>query len=472
MVDPNSIWTGVPSAWTEAYQRCLVKPLAHCGSASCKLRPAQTDGRGTACSCGCSPCSQLSAHLRPPKTSAAERTVPLFDPPFEDEYTAKWWREAYERCLGETVASMANGAPAFNSVSTTEAEMRCPACIDELVRCEACRSFLESTVGQGVVHAQAMADAVNGFLGTTPVAPVQIIGVIPPHVLAELGMHPNEVDEPVRNRACVRAKHEGWSTDWPTLQERAPTGFFTRVLKEMDMNPGERLSVLVDALRARGLKVGAYDAAGGLVSSEMWPANGSLRTANVLRSSTSMTVIRREPWKLRGVRAHGQSTVHAHVREGRGVGRVEATDSSEAVCAPTANVGSSEAWEGAAAGREEQGTEDVEGCDGACGGGAGGVVSLFERIKREFQWEQHESAAWTTSAGGQRVNEPDFSHKCKVVSKPAAWWKWTVKVGSGGVCFRARGYARSMEKGKVACERAVHILALGVVMQFGIEHPS
>ena len=308
------IMNSVPKTWTEAYKLCLAelsKPKGHCGSVSCLLRPLQTDERETACGCGCAPCATLSAHVRPPtvvpssvpgtwteayklclkelveqrypgspiaskqildrpgietvatsKPSAAERTMPLFDPPFEDEYTAKNWRTAYERCLAEIGAPLPASAQidparmqqwrdqaskdavlpaeleaARASVSTTEAELRCPACIDEPVRCEACSSFVTA-------------------------ASVPSTGVIPPHVLSELGMHPALVDEPVIKRACVRAKSEGWASDWILLQEQAPTGFFARVLKEMGMAPGERLSVLADAVRERGLKVGTYDVAG------------------------------------------------------------------------------------------------------------------------------------------------------------------------------------------------------------------
>ena len=127
----EKIMNQVPAVWTQAYERCLAEPAAtppavHCGSTSCLLRPLQTDERETACGCGCPSCSELSKHMRPPSgggrtdgagapepaappaaivrpplTSAAERTVSLFDPPFEDEYTAKKWREAYERCLWE-----------------------------------------------------------------------------------------------------------------------------------------------------------------------------------------------------------------------------------------------------------------------------------------------------------------------------------------------------------------------------------
>jgi predicted RNA-binding Zn-ribbon protein involved in translation (DUF1610 family) len=238
----------IPQAWTESYGICIAElrltvstalAAIHCGSVSCLLRPLQSDERETACGCGCLSCTALSAHLRPPvpKTSAVERTVPLFDPPFEDEWTAKKWRKAYEACEATCTA---------DSVSTTEAETRCPACIDEPIRCEACRSFGATGSAVGMVEA-------TGANGPGP--------SIPAHVLAELGMHPALVDEPVMARACARAKHEGWPSNWLTLQERAPTGFFARVLKEMSLAPGERLSVLVDVLRERGLQVGAYDAA-------------------------------------------------------------------------------------------------------------------------------------------------------------------------------------------------------------------
>src|SRR5208337_4913156 len=81
MIDPK--WTGVPNAWTEAYQRCLTElsedrqlqsaetvaavfaGILHCDSATCKLRPPSDEG-GTACGCGCPQCSKLSAHMRPP----------------------------------------------------------------------------------------------------------------------------------------------------------------------------------------------------------------------------------------------------------------------------------------------------------------------------------------------------------------------------------------------------------------------
>jgi hypothetical protein len=110
---------------------------------------------------------------------------------------------------------------------------------------------------------------------------------------------------------------------------------------------------------------------------------------------------------------------------------------------------------------------------------------FLARIERQlhghFGWQGHESAEWTTTAGGFYEGEPDFSHQCKVVThlrRPspevsfpvAMWWKWTAKVTSGGVFFRARGYAPSVQEGKIACERAVRTLALGIATQFQAEH--
>lgn len=109
------------------------------------------------------------------------------------------------------------------------------------------------------------------------------------------------------------------------------------------------------------------------------------------------------------------------------------------------------------------------------------ITEFLARIDRQlhghFGWEEHESMAWTTSAGGMRQGQPDFSHKCEVeqhLPRPssgtsfptATWWKWTAKVGSGAVSFRARGYTKSKAEGKVACERAVRTLALGIIAQF------
>jgi hypothetical protein len=105
---------------------------------------------------------------------------------------------------------------------------------------------------------------------------------------------------------------------------------------------------------------------------------------------------------------------------------------------------------------------------------------FFARIERQlrghFGWEENESWAGTTSAGGQRLGEPDFSHRCTVerhLSRPSstgesdsAWWKWTAQCSSGGVSFRARGYVKSKDEGKKACERAVRTLALGILAQW------
>ena len=326
----------IPQTWTQAYQRCLddLTPSApcdvcgapvqagrgceerhpsdakHCGSTSCLLRPLQTDERETACGCGCSSCSDLSKHMRPPPgggrvdgagapepatpptatarshgtstdqrpplTSAAERTVPLFPAegqlgghfPFNDEYTAKKWREAYERALLElapplspTLRARVAARLAAEKIDTTllaassaqidAAVAAMPNGADAAMRALTDPDFIappKDDSESGFTHP-------NGTLITTH-------GVIPAHVLAELGMHPSLVDEPVRNRALVRARHEKWPGDWNVLQEKAPTGFFARVLKEMQMAPGERLAVLVEAMRERGLQVSAFDVAG------------------------------------------------------------------------------------------------------------------------------------------------------------------------------------------------------------------
>jgi hypothetical protein len=108
------------------------------------------------------------------------------------------------------------------------------------------------------------------------------------------------------------------------------------------------------------------------------------------------------------------------------------------------------------------------------------LARIDRQLHGHFGWTKHESACWTIRAGGQNPGEPDFSHKCKVHShlmRPSSekhfvadsWWKWTVKVGSGGVAFRARGYVKSMAEGKVACESAVRTLALGILAQFKLQ---
>ena len=290
----------IPTVWTEAYLRCTAPTeeeawndvvgraaieVAHCGSEFCQKRPPSDEGRG-ACGCGCPPCSQLSAHLRPPpgggradgagapepavpsvaiarppKPSAAERTVPLF----EETYPVKsTWEAAYARVLVELAPPL---SPAL--LARVAARMR-----------EQQHGFSTETASSTAAMpteaedpdfvAPPRDDSESGFTNpdgtlikvhqSTPT--VVLTGVIPPHILTELGMHPSLVDEPVRNRALVVARHTGWSDDWDVLQEQAPTGFFTRVLKEMQMAPGERLSVLVEAMVERGLRVSIFDAAG------------------------------------------------------------------------------------------------------------------------------------------------------------------------------------------------------------------
>lgn len=111
------------------------------------------------------------------------------------------------------------------------------------------------------------------------------------------------------------------------------------------------------------------------------------------------------------------------------------------------------------------------------------LARIDRQLQSHFGWEEHENASWTTGVGGQRSGEPDFSHKCEVVQHLTSpvqdqnptllsvyWWKWTAKIRSGSVSFRARGYAKSREEGKTACERAVRMLALAIVTQFKAEH--
>ena len=72
-------------AWSEAYQQCLTE-----------LRPLQGGGRADGAGAP-EPADPSVAMARPPKSSAAERTLPLF----EDEYAAKTWRDAYDRVVAE-----------------------------------------------------------------------------------------------------------------------------------------------------------------------------------------------------------------------------------------------------------------------------------------------------------------------------------------------------------------------------------
>jgi site-specific DNA-methyltransferase (adenine-specific) len=157
-----------------------------------------------------------------PKSSAAERTLPW---PFED----KKWRTAYELAILE----LAPLSPTLRGVTKPPYA----ACDEDM----------------------------SGFVDKSDpdfVALYSPSGVIPSHVIAELGMHPSLVDQPVRNRALAVARHTGWKADWIFLQENAPVGFFTRVLKELNMAPGERLSVLAEAMVARGFHVTPSDTAG------------------------------------------------------------------------------------------------------------------------------------------------------------------------------------------------------------------
>jgi hypothetical protein len=112
-------------------------------------------------------------------------------------------------------------------------------------------------------------------------------------------------------------------------------------------------------------------------------------------------------------------------------------------------------------------------------------AEFLARVERQlhghFGWEENESWAGTTSAGGMRLGEPDFSHVCSVkalpLSRPSStgdvvlsWWEWSARCSSGGVRFRAKGYAKSKDEGKTACERAVRTLALGVLAQWKETH--
>ena len=106
---------------------------------------------------------------------------------------------------------------------------------------------------------------------------------------------------------------------------------------------------------------------------------------------------------------------------------------------------------------------------------------FLERVARQLLWQEHETAAWTIDAGGQRLGEPDFSHRCSVkqavflppislTSELTEWpyWRWKVTVRSDGVKYKAMGFSYSMENGKRACKIAVLTLASGVLSN----HPS
>jgi hypothetical protein len=195
--------------------------------------------------------------------------------PFNDEYIAKKWRETYDRCLSElapplsptlrarVAARLAEGKKIAPAVSTAPA-VTAPAVSNTPGNAATAETAETGAAGDDPDFIPPPKDDSEcGF--THPNGTLigqKTTGVIPAHVLAELGMHPALVDEPVRNRAMVRARHEKWPDDWNVLQEKAPTGFFARVLKEMQMVPGERLAVLVEAMRERGLQVSTFDVAG------------------------------------------------------------------------------------------------------------------------------------------------------------------------------------------------------------------
>ena len=215
--------------WTEAYKLCLAE---------------------------CAP--------RAPKPSAAERTISL---PFVDEHLAKKWRTVYELAILELAPPL---SPVLRAKLAEKKKNGAGSAVSSLPS-DAHGGDVEDTDDPDFV-APPRDDWECGFtqpdgsLASMNVAATSAAyspsGIIPPHILTELGMHPSLVDEPVINRACVVARHTGWPDDWKILQERAPTGFFTRVLKEMNMAPGERLSTLAEAMCARGLYVTTMDAAG------------------------------------------------------------------------------------------------------------------------------------------------------------------------------------------------------------------
>jgi site-specific DNA-methyltransferase (adenine-specific) len=233
----------IPTVWTETYQRCL----------------ADTQPKA-------------------PKTSAAERTIPMFSPPS----MPKKWSVAYERSILELAPPLSatllaklaekkkNGVEASDAhggdVDNEDEDFVAPPKDDSesgFTQPDGTLISVQSTTpSSGVLTITGVQQHVTVSTPEThSVITPAITGNIPPHILAELGMHPSLVDEPVRNRALVVARHTGWKDDWAFLQENAPTGFFARVLKEMNMIPGERLSVLAEAACARGLHVTALDVA-------------------------------------------------------------------------------------------------------------------------------------------------------------------------------------------------------------------
>ena len=309
--------------WTEAYQRCLAEiqtetDIALALQAGAHLRPpsggGRTDGVGAP-----EPAAPSVATARPPKPSAAARTVPLF----EETYPTKpSWEEAYRRVLVELapplspalLAKIAEKRKTAAPVTATSTPVTASTAVTTSAPVTTTTPGTTSTPAERAGVAPSVTTSIPAIRVTTSAvaapstsvtttsvspddidiallaaSPAQIesamleqtldvalaaipngtgatmqalAGTIPAHVLAELGMHPSLVDEPVRNRALVVARHTGWPDDWNVLQIQAPTGFFTRVLKEMQVAPGERLAVLAEAAQARGLRVGVFDVAG------------------------------------------------------------------------------------------------------------------------------------------------------------------------------------------------------------------
>ena len=218
--------------WTEAYKLCLAE---------------------------CAP--------KAPKPSAAERTISL---PFVDEHPAKKWRTAYELAILELAPPL---SPVLRAKLAEKKKNGAGSAVSSLPSDAHCGDVEDTDDPDDPDFvAPPRDDSECGF--TQPdgsLASVNVVatsaayspsGVIPPHILVEVGMHPSLVDEPVRNRALVVARHTGWKDDWTFLMENAPTGFFTRVLKEVNIAPGERLSELAKAMCDSGLHVTPFDVAG------------------------------------------------------------------------------------------------------------------------------------------------------------------------------------------------------------------
>lgn len=96
VVPSNEKEEAMVDVWAEAYQRCLTE--------ICAPLPASPgiDGARMQEWKNVQAAEAAERHM-PQKTSAADRTVPLFDSLFEDGYRAKAWRQAYERAMDEVV---------------------------------------------------------------------------------------------------------------------------------------------------------------------------------------------------------------------------------------------------------------------------------------------------------------------------------------------------------------------------------